>query len=96
MIRKFLISVENWMDDQSVILSMLKFFFILIIGIFLVTFPIYFAFGRGVSEEDKCLEAGNAWMITGHHQGTRMVLVGKALMAQPYTVTDYGCLKVER
>lgn len=96
MIRKFLIGVEGWMDDESMILSIGKFLVVFFIGMMLILFPIFLLTNQPPSDETKCLEAGNAWMITGHHQETHLVPMGKALMPQTRTVTDYGCIEIQR
>lgn len=44
------------------------------------------------SDEQRCLDAGRAWMRTGSHVG--MVMVGKVLV--PQRIPDYGCVDVAR
>lgn len=87
-------AVESWIDDdESDFIGFAKFAFVCLIGLGLLFAPItYFASKAEQADEAKCLDGGGAWTVTGHHRG--MALVGKVLM--PTTITDYGCVRVER
>lgn len=97
MISEFFVKIENWIDDESFFLTMFKFCFILaIIGGAVIAPFVIMANKESETEYRKCLDSGRGWAIVGSHQTTNMVWVGKVLIPQTHTVTDYGCLEVKR
>lgn len=83
-VREHLIALEAWaMDDESLILSLIKCLAIFATVLILLIAP--FAIFSGPSAESLCLNNGGAWMRSGSHLG-----------AKGQTVYEYDCIQVPR
>jgi hypothetical protein len=84
MIRSFLIAVEDWMDDQSIFLSMIKFFLIFfIVAAFIVT-PIIWLVNRN-ERQHPCIVWSDPYPVTS------FIMVGKVMV--PQTHMQRACLE---
>lgn len=97
MIRNFFLKVEEWMDDDSFLLSIFKFCFVFILVGCVIMFP-FFMISKydPKTEYKKCLDSGRGWAIVGKHETTNMVWVGRVLMPRTTTTTEYGCFDIKR
>lgn len=91
--RRAVMAVEAWMDDESELIAVAKGFLVLGSAAFLLIalFAWLVAIGSD-SAQARCLDSGGAWTRTGTRRGTR--LVGKILV--PHTYAVYGCVEVTR
>ena len=89
--RKFCLSVENWMDDESEILAFLKFTlvymggFILIVTLF-VALVLSLAGFLGIKADNKIVLEESKWHCTQTETIMVPVLVGKVIISQPQEV----------
>lgn len=98
MIRNAVMSLERWaFDDESVLLGTSKAILIICSALAIVFAPILYCSSRQeTTAENQCLRRGGGWAITGSHQQTTMMMVGKVFVPQTHTVTEYGCVQVNR
>lgn len=89
--RKFCLSVENWMDDESEILALLKFTlvymggFILIVAL-LLSLATSLAGFLGIKPDNKIVLEESKWHCTQTETIMVPVFVGKVIISQPREV----------
>ena len=82
--RNMFLAIENWMDDDSIILSLIKLMLIFGIPIFVVIALLSYA----DSKDPHIVLNKNEWSCSRSHTILVPVLVGKIIVQQPSEVCD--------
>lgn len=94
MIRRFFDWLEDWtMNDPNMFIGVSKFFLVIgVVGVVILGPIFYLAAKHDEQMIRECVQAGGTWQAIGTHQTTTYITVGKVLVPQTQTVTDYGCV----
>ena len=94
MIRRFFDWLEDWVfEDPNTIIGLAKGMFVVGIAGVLVLGPIvYLAAKHDEKMIRECVQSGGTWQAVGTHQTTTYITVGKVVVPQTQTVTNYGCV----
>jgi hypothetical protein len=77
------------MDDDSLILSIIKVIFVL--GV--VCSPLVWWIARQKDTAyQRCMDSGGAWTVTGSHVQSGFIMSGKVMVPTQTRVRDFGCI----
>jgi hypothetical protein len=89
--RKFFLTVEHWLFDDSLILFLIKVSLLLAV----VSAPFYFLVSRQKDTAfQRCMDRGGAWTVTGSHTQHGFIMSGKVMVPTQQRVREYGCISV--
>jgi len=88
--RKFFLSLENWVEDESAFLELAKVLLLTCIGLAITLVPIFFAVNYWESRQTHIVLRKDEWQCVKDDTVLMPVMIGKVIYMMPEMVcTEY-------